>query len=79
MCAAPQALEDADAAIKLRPEWEKGYFRKAAALEVLDKLQEVGPAEGGAERGGRGMSVRAAGRLAAASCRCATREMDWSG
>ncbi len=36
-----QALEDAEAAIGLRPEWEKGYFRKASALEVVDRLAEV--------------------------------------
>lgn len=39
---ASKALADAEECIKLRPEWEKGFFRKAAALEVMDKLQEVG-------------------------------------
>ncbi|KAF5837562.1 hypothetical protein DUNSADRAFT_4198 [Dunaliella salina] len=36
-----KATEDADTCIKLKPEWEKGYFRKGAILEEQDKLGEV--------------------------------------
>ncbi|GFR49295.1 hypothetical protein Agub_g11317 [Astrephomene gubernaculifera] len=36
-----KALEDAEACISLKPDWEKGYFRKGAVLEALDKLQEA--------------------------------------
>jgi tetratricopeptide (TPR) repeat protein len=43
-----KALSDADAAIQRQPDWDKGYFRKAAALEAQDKLEEVRfPAECG--------------------------------
>ena len=31
-----QALSDADVCVKLRPEWEKGYFRRGCALEAND-------------------------------------------
>jgi tetratricopeptide (TPR) repeat protein len=30
-----KALADADKCIELRPEWEKGYFRKGSALEAI--------------------------------------------
>ncbi len=36
-----KALEDADKCIELRPEWEKGYFRKGAVLEEQNQLAEV--------------------------------------
>lgn len=36
-----KALADAEAAIERDPKWDKGYFRKAAALEAQDKLEEV--------------------------------------
>ncbi|KAG1670772.1 hypothetical protein FOA52_014000 [Chlamydomonas sp. UWO 241] len=36
-----KALEDAEECIRLRPEWEKGYYRKAAVLEDQDKLDEA--------------------------------------
>jgi len=35
------ALEDANAAIKLAPEWPKGYFRKGRALNGLKRFQEA--------------------------------------
>ncbi len=38
-----KALSDAEAAIQREPGWDKGYFRKAAALEAQDKLEEVLP------------------------------------
>lgn len=41
-----KALADAEECIRLRPDWDKGYFRKAAALEALGRMEEVG-AEGG--------------------------------
>ena len=46
-----KALADAEAAIRLRPEWEKGHWRKAAALELLERMDEVAagrPAAGAA-------------------------------
>lgn len=33
-----KALQDADKCIELRPEWEKGYFRKGTALEAMADL-----------------------------------------
>ncbi len=36
-----KALADADAAIARDPQWDKGFFRKAAALEAQDKVSEV--------------------------------------
>jgi len=35
------ALEDADRAISLAPKWPKGYIRKVAALEALERFQEA--------------------------------------
>ena len=37
-----KALADAEECIRLRPDWDKGYFRKAAALEALGRMEEVG-------------------------------------
>lgn len=37
-----KALEDAEECIRLRPEWEKGYYRKAAVLEEQDMVEGVG-------------------------------------
>eukprot|EP00245_Coleochaete_scutata_P006768 TRINITY_DN21549_c0_g1_i1.p1 TRINITY_DN21549_c0_g1~~TRINITY_DN21549_c0_g1_i1.p1 ORF type:complete len:324 (+),score=72.67 TRINITY_DN21549_c0_g1_i1:59-1030(+) len=34
-----KALADADMTIKLKPTWEKGYFRRACALEAMKKLE----------------------------------------
>lgn len=39
-----KAMGDAETAIRLRPDWEKGYFRKGAVLEAEEKLAEVRPA-----------------------------------
>jgi hypothetical protein len=36
-----EALSDAQRACELRPNWEKGSFRKGAALEALGQLQQV--------------------------------------
>uniref|UniRef100_A0A7R9Z794 Uncharacterized protein n=1 Tax=Chlamydomonas euryale TaxID=1486919 RepID=A0A7R9Z794_9CHLO len=36
-----KAMDDAAMCIQLRPEWEKGYFRKAAVLEAEDKNGEA--------------------------------------
>lgn len=36
-----KAMEDAEKCIALNPDWEKGYFRKAAILELLDKMPEA--------------------------------------
>src|SRR5262245_42023001 len=36
-----EALADADACIKLRPDWSKGYSRKGLALFHLDKYDEA--------------------------------------
>ncbi|GLC40807.1 hypothetical protein PLESTB_000020600 [Pleodorina starrii] len=36
-----KAMEDADKCISLKPDWEKGYFRKAAVLEAQDKMHEA--------------------------------------
>ncbi|KFM24077.1 STIP1-like protein [Auxenochlorella protothecoides] len=37
-----KALADAEACISLRPDWDKGYFRKGLALEAAGKGQEDG-------------------------------------
>jgi tetratricopeptide (TPR) repeat protein len=34
-----RALSDAQKCIELRPDWEKGYFRKGSALEAMSDLQ----------------------------------------
>jgi hypothetical protein len=52
-----KALADAEECIRLRPDWDKGYFRKAAALEVLDRLDEVGGWAGGWSVGWVGAGV----------------------
>lgn len=36
-----KALDDAEQCIKLKPEWEKGYFRKGAVLEDQEQFAEV--------------------------------------
>ncbi|KAL4452164.1 hypothetical protein ABPG75_007826 [Micractinium tetrahymenae] len=36
-----KAVADAEECIRLRPDWDKGYFRKAAALETLDQMPEA--------------------------------------
>mmetsp|Transcript_43648 Transcript_43648/g.111579 ORF Transcript_43648/g.111579 Transcript_43648/m.111579 type:complete len:135 (-) Transcript_43648:139-543(-) len=36
-----KALQDAEECIKLRPEWEKGYFRKGAVLENMERFDEA--------------------------------------
>ena len=36
-----KAVKDAEECILLEPEWDKGYFRKGAALEAFGKLDEV--------------------------------------
>lgn len=36
-----KALSDAEMTIKLRPTWEKGYFRKGCTLEAMDRLEEA--------------------------------------
>ena len=38
---AKAALEDAELAIKLRPDWAKGYLRKGTALRVLGNHTEA--------------------------------------
>lgn len=51
-----KALADAEECIRLRPDWDKGYYRQAGALEKLERWEEVGA--GGSERA---ESVRARG------------------
>ncbi|KAK9829175.1 hypothetical protein WJX72_004328 [[Myrmecia] bisecta] len=36
-----KALADAEQCIACRPDWEKGYFRKACVLEAMDRLEEA--------------------------------------
>mmetsp|Transcript_4159 Transcript_4159/g.4785 ORF Transcript_4159/g.4785 Transcript_4159/m.4785 type:complete len:322 (-) Transcript_4159:447-1412(-) len=36
-----KAISDADMAIKLKPTWDKGYFRKGCALEAAEKWEEA--------------------------------------
>lgn len=36
-----KALADAEECIKCKPEWEKGYFRKANVLEATLKFDQV--------------------------------------
>ena len=35
------ALSDSEMAIKLKPDWQKGYYRKGCALEAAQKLEEA--------------------------------------
>lgn len=37
---AEEALKDAEAATRCRPEWAKGYFRKAMALTSLGRFED---------------------------------------
>lgn len=39
-----KALADAEACINLRPDWDKGHYRKGLASEAAGKTEEVGPA-----------------------------------
>lgn len=36
-----KAIADAEECIRLKPDWEKGYFRKGNALETLKKTEEA--------------------------------------
>ncbi|KAI4965205.1 hypothetical protein ZWY2020_055243 [Hordeum vulgare] len=36
-----KALADAETTIKLKPEWEKGYFRKGCVLEAMEQYEEA--------------------------------------
>ena len=38
---AGKALADADTCIRLKPDWEKGYYRKAMVLEAMGDLSQV--------------------------------------
>ncbi|XP_069949998.1 LON peptidase N-terminal domain and RING finger protein 3 isoform X2 [Cherax quadricarinatus] len=38
---AEEALRDAEAAVRCRPEWAKGYFRKAVALTSLGRFEDA--------------------------------------
>ena len=44
-----KALEDAETVIRIRPDWEKGYFRRASVLEEMNQLEEVGSVFPGTE------------------------------
>jgi len=36
-----KALADAETTVKLKPEWEKGHFRKGCVLEAMERYEEV--------------------------------------
>ena len=36
-----EAVKDAEFCIKLRPEWDKGYFRKAVSLEKMQRYNDA--------------------------------------
>ncbi len=38
---AGKALEDAEACIRQRPDWDKGHYRRALALELTEKYSEA--------------------------------------
>ena len=38
---AGKALTDAETCIRLKPEWEKGHYRKAMVLEAMGDLEQV--------------------------------------
>ena len=38
---AAKALTDADTCIRLKPDWEKGHYRKAMVLEAMGELSQV--------------------------------------
>lgn len=58
-----KALADAEAAIERDPAWDKGHFRKAAALEAQDKFDEA--------RFGLSASAQSAAVAACYTQRCA--------
>ncbi|KAL6780504.1 TPR6 [Auxenochlorella protothecoides x Auxenochlorella symbiontica] len=55
-----KALADAEACISLRPDWDKGYFRKGLALEAAGKGQEALEAYQQASQLGEGENNQAA-------------------
>mmetsp|Transcript_25347 Transcript_25347/g.70913 ORF Transcript_25347/g.70913 Transcript_25347/m.70913 type:complete len:132 (-) Transcript_25347:362-757(-) len=36
-----KALQDAEEVIKLKPDWEKGFYRKGSVLEAMERYQEA--------------------------------------
>ncbi|XP_062203036.1 uncharacterized protein LOC133905292 [Phragmites australis] len=36
-----KALSDAETTVKLKPQWEKGYFRKGCVLEAMERYEEA--------------------------------------
>ena len=38
---AGKALSDAETCIHIRPDWEKGHYRKAMVLEAMGELSQV--------------------------------------
>ncbi|TVU49192.1 hypothetical protein EJB05_00490 [Eragrostis curvula] len=36
-----KALADAETTVKLKPQWEKGYFRKGCVLEAMERYEEA--------------------------------------
>ncbi len=45
-----KALDDAATVIRLRPDWDKGYYRKASVLEAMDKQEDVWLSRGNRRR-----------------------------
>ena len=36
-----KALQDADDCIRLKPDWEKGFYRKGAVLEAMERFEDA--------------------------------------
>lgn len=77
------AAQDATRAIELKPDWNKGYYRKSAALRavgdingeaenVLDAIQNV-PTDSWAEREVRGVEVYVAVFVCVVLVKCVVR------
>lgn len=65
MCMFTRAFaEDADKVIALKPEWEKGWWRKAEALEAAERHQEALEVRAWGQESAIGGAAESTGRAA---------------